>query len=148
MSIIANWRLQAEPVLHWQLTNSSLVVHMGTGTQHPFYGHLSRTTWVSRYQKKHSSTHAYLDQQSSCISFLHLQRSIASSLLTLRADFGHHLNRLSKFIIVYCIKQINSCANFETNLTTERFCRNVKNSLQRIIPLYTTLILRFRLKSR
>jgi len=51
----------------------------------PFYCHLSRTTWVSQYQKKHSLTHAYPDYHLSFISFLHLLRSIASSLFNLRA---------------------------------------------------------------
>jgi len=50
-----------------------------------FYGPLSRTTWVSRYQKKHSPTHTYPDHQSSFICFLHLLRSMASSLFNLRA---------------------------------------------------------------
>jgi len=45
-----------------------------------FYGPLSETTWVSRYQKKHSLTHTYPDHQSSFICFLHLLQSIASSL--------------------------------------------------------------------
>jgi len=51
----------------------------------PFYGLLSGTTRVSRYQKKHSPTHTYPDHQSSLISFLHLRQSIASSLFNLRA---------------------------------------------------------------
>jgi len=46
---------------------------------------LSGTTWVSRYQKKHSPTHTYHGPQSSLICFLHLLRSTASSLLNLRA---------------------------------------------------------------
>jgi len=33
---------------------------------------LSRITWVSRYQKKHSPTHTYRGHQSSLICFLHL----------------------------------------------------------------------------
>jgi len=49
---------------------------------------LSRTTQVSWYQKRHSPTHTYSDHQprfTSFISFLHLLRSMASSLLNLRA---------------------------------------------------------------
>ena len=38
----------------------------------PFYGPLSGTIWVSRYQKKHSPTYTYPDHQSSFICFLHL----------------------------------------------------------------------------
>ena len=46
---------------------------------------LSRTTRVSRYQKKHSPTHTYRGHQSSLIGFLHLLRSMASSLFNLHA---------------------------------------------------------------
>jgi len=48
-----------------------------------FYGPLSVTTQVSRYQKKHSLTHTYPDHQSSFISFIHLLQSIVSSLFNL-----------------------------------------------------------------
>ena len=41
---------------------------------------LSGTTWLSRCQKKHSPTHTYHGHQSSLICFLHLLRSMASSL--------------------------------------------------------------------
>jgi len=51
----------------------------------PFNGRLFRTTWVGRYQKKHSPTHTHPDQRTSFITFLHLQRSTASSLFSLRA---------------------------------------------------------------
>jgi len=47
--------------------------------QQPFYGPLSGTTRVSRYQKKHSPTH-HPDHHPVFISFFHLPRSIASSL--------------------------------------------------------------------
>ena len=46
---------------------------------------LSRTTCMSRYQKKHSPTYTYRDHQSSSICFLHILRSITSSLFNLRA---------------------------------------------------------------
>ena len=49
-----------------------------------FYGPLSGTTRVSRYQKKHSPTHQP-DHHPVFISFFHLLRSIASSLFRLRA---------------------------------------------------------------
>jgi len=52
--------------------------------QQPFYGPLSGTTWVSRYQKKHSPIH-HPDHHSSFISFFHLLRSVAFSLFKLRA---------------------------------------------------------------
>jgi len=49
------------------------------------YGPLSGTTEVSQYQKKHSPTCTYPDHQLSFISFLHLLRSIASSLFNLQS---------------------------------------------------------------
>ena len=58
--------------------------HTHTHTQ-PFYGLWSGTTRVGRYQKKHSPTHAHPDHRTSVIIFLHLQRSMASSLFSLRA---------------------------------------------------------------
>ena len=54
-----------------------------THTQ-PFNGPWSGTTRVGRYQKKHSPTHAHSDHWTSFINFLHLLRSIASSLFSLR----------------------------------------------------------------
>ena len=51
----------------------------------PFYGPLSRTTWVSWFQYKHSLNHNYADHQSSVICFLHLLQFMASSLFNLRA---------------------------------------------------------------
>jgi len=52
--------------------------------QQPFYGPLSGTTRVSRYQKKHSPTH-HPNHHPFFISFFHLPQSIASSLFKLRA---------------------------------------------------------------
>jgi len=52
--------------------------------QRPFYGPLSGTTRMSRYQKKHSPTH-HPDHHPIFITFFHLPRSIASSLFKLRA---------------------------------------------------------------
>jgi len=48
--------------------------------QQPFNGHLSGTTRVGQYQKKHSPAHIHPGQRTSIITFLHLQRSMASSL--------------------------------------------------------------------
>ena len=53
--------------------------------QRPFNGLWSGTTRVGRYQKKHSPTHTRPDHRASFITFLHLQRSMASSLFNLRA---------------------------------------------------------------
>jgi len=51
----------------------------------PFNGPLSGTTRVGRYEKKHSPTHTHPDHQTSFINFLHLLRSIASSVFSLSA---------------------------------------------------------------
>ena len=51
----------------------------------PFNGPWSGTTQVGRYQKKLSPTHTHPDLQTSFINFLHLLRSIASSVFSLRA---------------------------------------------------------------
>ena len=53
--------------------------------QQPFNGRLSGTTRVGRYQKKHLPTHTHPGQRTSFITFLHLQRSTASSLFSLHA---------------------------------------------------------------
>ena len=59
--------------------DSSKLTH--THTQ-PFNSLLSRTTWVGQYQKKHSPTHTYPDHRTSFITFLHLQRYMASFLFS------------------------------------------------------------------
>jgi len=61
-----------------------LLIIMIQQQQQPFYGPLSRTIWVSRYQKKHLLTH-HPDHHPIFISFFHLPRSIASSLFKLCA---------------------------------------------------------------
>jgi len=63
------------------ITKNAKITHT---QQRPFYGPLSGTTRVSRYQKKHSPTH-HPDHHPYFISFFHLPRSIASSLFKLRA---------------------------------------------------------------
>ena len=71
------------PVLiHWR--QHYFVNNEHTRTQ-PFYRPLSGTTWVIRYQKKHSPTYTFFAHQPSFINFLHLPRTIASSLLSLHA---------------------------------------------------------------
>jgi len=48
----------------------------------PFNGRWSGTTRVGRYQKKHSPTHIHPGHRTSFIHFLHLLRSIASSVFS------------------------------------------------------------------
>ena len=67
--------------------------HLSATQQQSFYGPLFRTTQVSRYQKKHSPTH-HPDHHTIFISFLHLLRSIASSLFKMCAIFLHNLSPL------------------------------------------------------
>jgi len=61
----------------------------GSSVQHthtqPFNGRWSVTTRVGRYQKKHSPTHTQPGHRTSFISFLHLLRSITSSVFSLCA---------------------------------------------------------------
>ena len=64
--------------------NSENTVTEQQQQQQSFYGPLSATYRVSRYQKKHSPTH-HPDHHPIFISFFHLLRSIASSLFKLRA---------------------------------------------------------------
>ena len=66
-------------------THQSQHSHTYTHIQ-PFNGLWSGTTRVGRYQKKHSPTHTHPDHRTSFIIFLHLQRSMASTLFILRAD--------------------------------------------------------------
>ena len=61
-----------------------LYLMCNTTQQQPFYGPLSGTTRVSRYQKKHSPT-LHPDHHPISISFFHLPWSVASSLFKLRA---------------------------------------------------------------
>jgi len=61
-----------------------------THTQQPFYGPLSGTTQVSRYQKKHTFTH-HPDHHPISISFFHLTRSIFHVQITCLAIFLHKL---------------------------------------------------------
>jgi len=72
------WDIQ----LYWCFYNANNWHHQHQ--EQPFYGPLSGTTWVSRYQKKHSPTH-HPDHHPIFISIFHLLRSTASSLFKLRA---------------------------------------------------------------
>ena len=69
----------------WPLCAFVIFTYLFTKHTQPFNGLLSGTTWVGRYHKKHSPTHTHPDDRTSFIIFLHLQRSMASSLFSLRA---------------------------------------------------------------
>ena len=64
---------------------SALTLQQQQQQQWPFNGLWSGTTRVGRYQKELSPTHTHPDHRASFIIFLHLQRSMASSLFNLRA---------------------------------------------------------------
>jgi len=64
---------------------SLLWSHLDTIHTQPLNGPLSSTIQVGWYQKKHSPTHIHPDHQTSFINFLHLLRSIASSVFSLHA---------------------------------------------------------------
>jgi len=80
------WQSQQPLTMLWILISLCLYVAytQQQQQQQPFYGPLSGTTRVSRYQKKHSPTH-HPDHHPIFISFCHLPRSIASSLFKLCA---------------------------------------------------------------
>jgi len=86
------------------MLNCALNTHTNT---RPFNGLFSRTTLVSRYQKKHSPTHTRPDHQTSFINFLHLLRSIASSLSHTQVD----LYNCRKMVVVdvMAIIQVSLC---------------------------------------
>ena len=65
----------------------------------PFNGLWSGTTWVGRYQKKHSPTHTHPDHRTSFIVFLHLQWSMASTLFTLRAWQSSRTTSLQSLLV-------------------------------------------------
>ena len=84
-----------------------------THTQ-PFNGLWSGTTRVGRYQKKHSPTHTHPDHRTSFINFLHLLRSIASSLFSLCA---WHTYKLGRFTSAHSNKPITKHPQIHTSLS-------------------------------
>ena len=77
-----HWWVNADYEKQWDVTDSWSASKQ---KKLPFNGRLSGTTRVGRYQKKHSPTHTHPDHRASFITFLHLQRSTASSLFSLCA---------------------------------------------------------------
>jgi len=116
------------------------------------------TTRVSRYQKKHLPTHTYHGHQSSLICFLHLLRSMASSLFILCSTYvpdSLFPQSLSKFSLVYLltwhhqlhtqyISSHNHCLLFSAHAHTIATCFSVVPRLCHLIlvslnPLLGTL---------
>jgi len=79
--LICYKHLKPHTVLHGTYT------HTHTHTHYHFTALriLSGTTRMSLYQKKHTPTHTYCGHQSSLICFIHLIRTMASSLFNPRA---------------------------------------------------------------
>ena len=77
--------------------------------QQQFNGSLSGTTRVGRYQKKHSPDHTHPGQRTSFITFLHLKRSMASSLFSLHA---WQSSRTTSFQVLFglLLKAIHKCS--------------------------------------
>jgi len=110
---------------------STVIQQHNTHTTTPFYGPLSATTRVSRYQKKHSPTH-HPDHHPIFISFFQLLRSTASSLFKWRAwqSFAQPLSTSSLvYVLVWSppphiayIASPNQCLLFATHVHTIATC--------------------------
>ena len=85
---------------------------------------------MGRHQKKHSPTHTNPDHQTSFINFLHLPRSIASSIYVLDSPFPQPLSRSSLvFLLVWdpllhtlYISSPNHHIRFATHAYTNAAC--------------------------
>ena len=88
--------------------------------QRPFNGLWSGTTRVGRYQKKHSPTHTHPDHRASFITFIHLQRSMASSccgstvvlvvsFTIFKASSSYWHNRKLRTGWIWCYVKDNKC---------------------------------------
>ena len=73
---------QLKNAIAWTCMHTHSDIH--THAQ-PFNSLWSGTTRMGQYQKKHSPTHTHPDHRTSFINFLHLLRSIASSVFSSRA---------------------------------------------------------------
>jgi len=80
----------ASTLILYQWYSAQVFIPFHSATQQHTHNHftalwiLSGTTRVSRYQKKHSPTYTYRGHQSSLICFIHLLRSMTSSLFNPR----------------------------------------------------------------
>ena len=118
---------------------------LSTTQQQPFYGPLSGTTQVNRYQKKHSPTH-HPDHHTVFISFFHLLWSIVSSLFKLRVwqIFLHSLfPRPLVYLLVWSppphipyMSSPNQCLLFTTHAHTIAACFAVVPRLYHLFPVF------------
>ena len=81
----ANNKIQQQNTRIFNFSKTFYNLSLWQQQQRPFNGLWSGTTRVGRYQKELSPAHTHPDQSTSFITFLHLQRSTASSLFSLRA---------------------------------------------------------------
>ena len=101
-SLICQWETHFQTIskhICKVMTHAHAHAHAHAHTQ-PFNGLLSGTTRVGRYQKKYSPTHTHPDHRTSFIIFLHLQRSKASSLFSLRA---WQSSRTTLLQVLFCL---------------------------------------------
>ena len=113
-----------------------------------FNGLLSGTTRVGQYQKKHSPTHTHPDHRTSFIIFLHLQRSMAPSLFSLRVEspLGQPLSRSSLVFLLAldpqlhtpCISSPNHHHLFAAHAHTNRGMMGV-NSLPKTVTCFAAI---------
>jgi len=113
--------------------------------QQPFYGSLSGTTRVSRYQKKHSPTH-HPDRHPVFIIFFHLLRSIACSLFKLRAWQSFcttYFHVLLVYLLVWSppphipyISSPNQCLHFAAHARTVATCFAVVSILYHLFLVF------------
>ena len=102
------------------MTSLLLILLQLQQQRRPFNGLWSGTTRVGRYQKELSPTHTYPNQRASFIIFLHLQRSMASSLfsddITQNINYHRIFKRtfFSDFLFVYAVQVLKALfyANF------------------------------------
>ena len=111
-SLICQWETHFQTIskhICKVMTHAHAHAHAHAHTQ-PFNGLLSGTTRVGRYQKKYSPTHTHPDHRTSFIIFLHLQRSMTSSLFSLRADspLGQPLSRSSLVFLLALDPQLHT----------------------------------------
>jgi len=90
----------------------------------PFNGHLSRTTWVSRYQKKYSPTHTYPDHQSSFIWTIWNKNPVAYIVTKQAAKVK---KQFTSWVAATRHVEVASktCRSLHFNIPTVTWCRRV-----------------------
>ena len=124
-----NERMDAEGHWHWRwqaiACSGLIIVKVNCYTHtHLFNSLLSGTTRVGRYQKKHSPTHTHTDHRTSFINFLHLLRSIASSLFSLRA--WQSFSTTSVQVLFGLLLGLGPSTSYSTDFFTQASSRKIK----------------------